>query len=158
MNAPRKRLGGRTNKRMTGIGVWKNPTRDHRFRLRGPRGRRRNLHLGKRKLRLGRLRVGICRQADFILVLLSPSPKREHFKVPFRIRRHEHFFSDRLVDTSHLRRLFHSHLLLFPTRFFRPFSPRFGVGGFTILLLLASSGQPSHLRSCPHLRNARDRC
>jgi len=119
---------------MTSIGVWKNPTRDHRLRLRGPRGGRRNLHRGERELNLRRLRVGICRRADPVIVLLRPSPKREHFKIPFRIRRHEHFFSDRLVDTSHLRRLFHSLLLLFPTRFFRPFSPRFGVGGFTFLL------------------------
>jgi len=115
---------------MTGIGVRNNPTGDHRLRLRGPWGRRRDLHLGKR---LRRLRVGICRRADFVIVLLSPSSKGEHFKVPFRIRRHEHFFSDRRVDTSHLRRLFHSHLLRFLTQFFRPFSPRFGVRGFTVL-------------------------
>jgi len=154
---PRKRVRDRANERMTGVGVWNNSTRDHRLRLRGPRGRRRNLRLRKRVLRLEWLKVGICRRTDFVIVLLSPSPKREHFRVPFRIRRHEHFFSDWLVDTSHLRRLFHSHLLLFPTRFFRLFSPRFGVGGFTFAFLLASSGPPSHLHSYPHIRCAQDR-
>ena len=41
----------------------------------------------------------------------------------------------RLVGTSHLRRLFHSHPLLFATRFFRPFSARFCVVSFTLLPL-----------------------
>ena len=67
----------------------------------------------------------------FIIVLLSPSPKREHFKPPILISRHEHFFGS-ARETSHPHRLFHSDPLCFPIRVFHPFSPRYGVGGFTL--------------------------
>src|SRR5258706_9508844 len=127
LDVSRKRLSGRANGSMTGIGVWKDPTRDHRLHLRGARGRRKNVNPPESELSLRRLRVGICRRNDFIIVFLDSSPKREHFKPPILISRHEHFFSYRLVDTSRRCRLFHSHLLFFPTRFFFPFCARFFV-------------------------------
>ena len=67
----------RINERMAGIGVLKG---DHRLRMRGPPGWRKNLRLGKWELSLRRLRVGICRRVDFVIMLLSPSPNREHLK------------------------------------------------------------------------------
>ena len=32
-------MNGRVNEQITGIGVWKDPTRDHRLRLRGAKER-----------------------------------------------------------------------------------------------------------------------
>ena len=66
--------------------------------------------LGEWKLSLRRLRLTFAGRVDLIIVLLNPSPKREHFKLPILISRHEHFFSYRPVDTSHLRRPFPSPL------------------------------------------------
>ena len=37
-DVPRKLSSGRANKGITGIGVWKHPTRDHLLRLRGAAG------------------------------------------------------------------------------------------------------------------------
>ena len=59
---------------------------------------------------------------------LSPSPKREHFKIPILINCLEQSFSYRFVETSRFCRLFQSHPHLLPTRLFRPSSARFGVG------------------------------
>ena len=83
----RKRLGGWANERRTGIGVWKDLTRDHRLHLRGPPGRRRNLHLEKWQLSLRRPRFGICKRVYFIIVL----PCQGIFEPPILISHYELF-------------------------------------------------------------------
>ena len=92
------RLSDRANEWMTGIGVWKDPTRDHR----------KNVDPWKRGLSLRQLKVGICRRTDFVIVFLDPNPNWP----PTLISRHNHFFSYWLVETSHPCRLFHSYPFL----------------------------------------------
>ena len=79
-NVSRQWLSGRANERITGIGVWKGPTRDHRLRPRAQRGRRRIVHLRERGLKL---RVDICRRVNFIIVLHSSNPRGSILCLPF---------------------------------------------------------------------------
>ena len=77
-----------------------------------------------------RLPIGTCREVDPIIVLLSPSPKREHSKLPILIScRLEQFYS---IGSSIVATFFVSSTLT-PFCFllgpFRPFSARFGVDG-----------------------------